>query len=478
VQSALRVAKEKDKDKESVRTTGPAAAAAATTSAAPSVKTPPVPSSAAPSLAPPPAPTPRQTVSPSKTKEKKARRLSDIGIFAMWRRKPEKDKAHKDKASKEKSEKEKEKDKGGAASTPTTPAAATTRFSAAPSESKPKTSIASLKPGHGYDGPPMSKAKSATLPSSLMRLPSLEFDREEEGSLGVNGNGKDAGNGNGKDAASGAFRQSSASLHDSSAAHVTEAGALTEQGSPKPAMHSQTLPSRTSGIGRGLTLGRKRTADSNNTAGEKSKESGPPPKIQIALDFPSIAWPSVLDANSNSGAGGGDRFAGSDFLADVRRDLGDLVAGGLGMSLTEEKAGMVLGEAGGSVLGRSRSPVPDAITEEPEKLKTSGQGVEGNGNGHAATVQEPAEAEPQTVPGVPPQVVPQQPLQTQTAQAVPRSAQPQPTRFLVLSKSTTLSTSVKLYTVGGLKVEDEGDIGGGRLSLHKVGLCMYPRFGR
>ncbi|KAG8695130.1 RHO1 GDP-GTP exchange protein 2 [Ceratobasidium sp. 394] len=304
-----------------------------------------------------------------------------------------------------------------------------------------------------------------------MRLPSLEFDREESLSGNANGNGKakeadgtdrkGAETTNGKDTTTNGARKSSMGTHD-------EIGVLTD--SPKPTAFSQTLPSRTSTGGspltRGIGLSRKRTTDSNAS---KPVVSGPPPKIQIALDFPSIAWPSVLDANDK--AEGGDRFAGSDFLADVQRDLGDLVAGGLGMSLSEENAETPVAEDGG-VLGGPRNLVPETITEEPGKMKGP-EAVQGSANGNGAAAQEPNGAQPaasvqQPVQQpVPAQVVPQPQIPVAQASAPPRSSQPQHTRFLVLSKSTTLSTTVKLYTVGGLKVEDEGDIGGGRLSFHK-----------
>ncbi|KAG8777414.1 RHO1 GDP-GTP exchange protein 2 [Ceratobasidium sp. 428] len=454
VTSALRVAKEREKDKESVRTASGAAPVPAPSADAPTAPatatntTASSPSRAAvPVPAPAPAPTPRQTLSPGKSKDKKVRRLSDIGIFAIWRRKPEK--------NKDKKEKEKEKSS-------TSPVPASTRFSTATTESKPKTSVGSLKPGHGYDGPPLSKAKSATLPSSLMRLPSLEFDQEE--SLTANKNDKAAEGTNGKTETT----TNDTEPRQSTTNTLNEVGVLVD--SPKPGAFTQTLPSRPSvpsAFARGLTISRKRTTDSS---GSKSIAASPPPKIQLALDFPSIAWPSVLDANGKAGSEqDGDRFAGSDFLADVERDLGDLVAGGLGMSLSEEKAGMSVGEDADGV-GRSKSPVPEAVTEEPGKMKELEQPAQenGNGNGNGAvshglggvnstTVEQPASS----------QVAPQPQIPMAQPQNASRSQQPQHTRFLVLSKSTTLSTTVKLYTVGGLKVEDEGDIGGGRLSFYK-----------
>ncbi|KAG8746524.1 RHO1 GDP-GTP exchange protein 2 [Ceratobasidium sp. 414] len=449
VVSALRVTKEREKEKdgESMRTAG--ATAAPTAAPAPAVDAPSAtataPSTTAarsvtPALAP--APASRQSLSPGKSK----RRLSDIGIFALWRRKPEKDKANK---------KEKEK-------APTSPAPSSTRFSTVTVESKPKTSTTTLKPGHGYDGPPLSKSKSATLPASLMRLPSLEFDREDPLNGNANGNGKakeaDGANGkatDGKETTAHEARSITTGTHD-------ETGVLTN--SPKPSAFSQTLPSRSSTaagpLGRGIGLSRKRTTDSSSS---RPAASGPPPKIQIALDFPSIAWPSVLDADGK--AEGGDRFAGSDFLADVQRDLGDLVAGGLGMSLSEEMAETSVGEDGG-MFGGPRSLVPETITEEPSKMKAP-EAVQGSANGNGA--QEPSGAQPAAPvqQPVPAQVAPQPQIPVAQPQAAPRPPQPQHTRFLVLSKSTTLSTTVRLYTVGGLKIEDEGDIGGGRLSFHK-----------
>ncbi|KAG9097721.1 RHO1 GDP-GTP exchange protein 2 [Ceratobasidium sp. 370] len=457
VASALRVAKErgeekeKEKDRESVRTAGagvaPAAAPAPSVDAptaaatAPSTTAPPAP---APAPTPaPPAPAPRQTLSPGKSKDKKARRLSDIGIFSLWRRKPEKDKANK---------KEKEK-------TPASPAPSSARFSTATVESKPKTSSTTLKPGHGYDGPPLSKAKSATLPASLMRLPSLEFEREVSSSGNGNEKAKETDGANGK--ATNDKETATSEGHKSTTGTHDETGALTD--SPKPSAFSQTLPSRSSTAGRGVTISRKRTTDSSSS---RPVASGPPPKIQIALDFPSIAWPSVLDANE--GGEGGDRFAGSDFLVDVRRDLGDLVAGGLGMSLSEEMAETPVGEDGG-VIGGSRIPVPETIAEEPGKMKRLEETPQGNPGGSGAAAQEPSEAQPAAPvqQPIPVQMAPQPQVPVAQPQAAPRSLQPQHTRFLVLSKSTTLSTTVKLYTVGGLKIEDEGDIGGGRLIFHK-----------
>ncbi|KAG9124677.1 Bifunctional dehydrogenase and ferrochelatase [Ceratobasidium sp. 392] len=447
VTSALRVVakeKEKEKDKESVRT----ASVGVHAPAAPDVAAASVAPAAAPAPAPAPAPASRPSLSPGKSKDKKGRRLSDIGIFALWRRKPEKDKASKDKKEKEK--------------TPSSPAPTSARFSNSTVDSKPKTSIGTLKPGHGYDGPPLSKAKSATMPASLMRLPSLEFDKDE--SLGGNANGNGEAHGGTNDKTDATNGKAANETRQSTVGEHGETGALTD--SPKPTF-TQTLPSRTSGvagaIGRGIALSRKRTTDSSSS--KPAATPGPPPKIQIALDFPSIAWPSVLDANGKTGEG--DRFAGSDFLADVQRDLGDLVAGGLGVSLSEEQAGMSVGEDGG-VVGRSKSPVPETITEEPGKMKEPEQAVQESANEGGAAVQEPSEANPATAEQ---QAIPAQVTQPQIPMAQPqttsRSAQPQHTRFLVLSKSTTLSTTVKLYTVGGLKVEDEGDIGGGRLSFYK-----------
>ncbi|QRV74912.1 Rho guanine nucleotide exchange factor [Ceratobasidium sp. AG-Ba] len=430
VTSALQIVKgrekEKEKDKESLRVAS--APVPASVAPVPAVATPtPTPAPAA-TLAPAPTPT-RRSLSPGKSKDKKVtRRLSDIGIFAIWRRKPEKDKAKKS-----------EKEKAPASPTTSSPTTAT-RFSTATTESKPKveaestpkTSIATLKQGDGYNGPPFSKAKSATLPSSLMRLPSFEFDRGELSNGDKEkdkANDTEATNGNGT-------RQS-----------IDETGAkLTD--SPKPGAFSQTLPSRSStaasGLARGLTLGRKRTTDSTNS---KPVAASPPPKIQIALDFPSIAWPSLQETNGN---GSSDRFAGSDFLADVQRDLGELVAG-------------FGGEA-----------TPEVISEEPEKDKEEPQ-VNGNGNGHGTPVQErppspqqESQEQPASAPTpAAPIPAPSAPIPMAQPQAPSRSAQPQHTRFLVLSKSTTLSTTVKLFTVGGLKVEDEGDIGGGRLTFYK-----------
>lgn len=498
VPSGIRV---KDKDRESVRTvdiptvrlvspagaTSSAAVSAVAGSDAPTtpaavpadMNTAPsttVPSVAAPSTTARSFTNPASTLAPSsksKEKEKKARRLSDIGIFSLWKRKPE-----KDKAAKEKTKAGKDK----ALSTPTTPTPVSTRFSTATVDSKPKpkSSFTSATVGRGNGhGAPASKPKAATLPHSLMRIPSLEFDRDEK--LG-------SSDGTGTQPTTGASTKITESPPDTSAADVDETGALLGQtATARPSVQSQTLPSRSSTVGgltRGITMSRKRTNESNQP--EKPKEAGPPPKIQIALDFPSIAWPSVLE----NGQSDKDRFTGSDFLADVQRDLGDLVAGGLGMSLSEEKAGMVLGENGsGAAIGRSITPVPAAITEEPESVeKDKGkEKANGGGNGHAEQVGQPTEERPRTPEASPipsqPQVVPPTPIEPQIhmspqpqAPAPPRSAQPQHVRYLVLSKSTTLSTSVKLYTVGGLKVEDEGDIGGGRLSLFKVSLVFTSSF--
>ncbi|KAF8606525.1 hypothetical protein BDV93DRAFT_520814 [Ceratobasidium sp. AG-I] len=495
VPSGIRV---KDKDRESVRTVDiptvrlvtPAGAAsnAAVSATASDVPTP----AAAPTTAnPAPSATVRSVTAPSTTrasslappsktkeKEKKARRLSDIAIFSLWKRKPEKDKAGKDKTK---------AGKDKALSMPPTPTPATSRFSTATVDSRHKLDSKSKPPftsatigakagrGNGNSALPVDKPKAATLPPSLMRIPSLEFDRDEK---------LNASDGDSAQPTAGATAKATESPTDTNLTDVDETGALVNQAATaRPSVQSQTMPSRSStggGLARGLTMSRKRTNESNRP--EKSKEAGPPPKIQIALDFPSIAWPSVLE-NSQ---GDKDQFIGSDFLADVQRDLGDLVAGGLGMSLSEEKAGMVLGENGnGATIGRSRSPVPEAITEEPESVeKEKGkENTNGNGNGHAEQVQKLTETRPSApeAPPIPaqPQVVPPTPVEPQVqmlshpqAPAPSRSAQPQHVRYLVLSKSTTLSTSVKLYTVGGLKIEDEGDIGGGRLSLFKE--CYVP----
>jgi hypothetical protein len=474
----------KDKDRESVRTatapatptvpsivsstapggssiTGPAGSTAATAA-----------STAVPSGSTLIPATPRESLSPGKgkDKDKKVRRLSDIGIFSLWKRKPEKDKAKR----------EKQTPTRASTTGPDTSHSTHTARKASQASVESKTNQAAtaktesaasaLKPATvEYDGPALTKSKSATLPPSLMRLPSFEFDRPETVEEKETNGGetpKANGNGNAHESAE------PTSVHDSPAADET--GALTNLG--RLSVQSQTIPARASTGGSGLgRLARKLTSDSNNSSASKPKDLGPPPKIQLALDFPSIAWPSMLD--NGSGAGGGDRFAGSDFLADVQKDIGQLMAGGLGMSFGEEQVGDE------TTLGRSRSPVPQVITEEPESRKTpepaeTKESGDGNGNGKpkesVETERAPAleitgnlSTSITPVPPVPP--IPQASLAL-PSQGSPRSPQPQHTRFLVLSKSTTLSTSVKLYTIGGLKVEDDGDIGGGRLTFFKVSL--------
>ncbi|KDN48752.1 hypothetical protein RSAG8_02739, partial [Rhizoctonia solani AG-8 WAC10335] len=326
---------------------------------------------------------------------------------------------------------------------------------------------------------------------TLSGLPSFEFDppKEAEGPK-ANGNGE----------AHGPTKPTSID------GGADETGTLSGLG--RPSIASQTMPSRSSTSGNGfIRLARKLTPESSRSAASKTKEVGPPPQItvyrkpddafslerewksaasktkevgpppqiQLALDFPSIAWPSMLEDRM---ANKSDLFGGSDFLADVRKDIGDLMAGGLGMTLSEETSD-------DTPLGRSRSPVPEAITEEPEGTSThdtSETKESGNSDPNASTngkVEEPAKDETAPAPVVEegaPNAAPALPvspgsLPVPTASPRP-SPQPQPTRFLVLSKSTTLSTSVRLYTIGGLKVEDDGDIGGGRLTFYKE--CYVP----
>ncbi|CAE6442550.1 unnamed protein product [Rhizoctonia solani] len=449
----------KEQDRESVRVpstpTVPSVVAPFPAPVSPAVPaTPPAPSTP-PTSTLAPAATPRESLSPTKgkEKEKKGRRLSDIGIFSLWKRKPTKDKQVTRRTSTAAS------DIG-----PSTIHSAS-KVAASPTKSNPATTAktesaaSSLKPSSsGYDGAPLTKAKSATLPPALMRLPSFEFDRPNEEQPKANGNGE-------------AHEPTKRVSVDGAGAD--EVGTLAGLG--RPSVASQTMPSRTSTGGSGGGLGRiarKLTTDSNKSAASRPKEAGPAPQIQIALDFPSIAWPSMLD---NGTPGKSDLFSGSDFLSDVQKDIGDLMAGTLGKSLSEETGA-------DTPIGRSRSPVPEAITEEPEGTTTP-EATELKENGHAGTnrkVEEPAEneaapapvAEEQDAPETAP-TLPVSPAPPSVPMVSPRpSQQPQHTRFLVLSKSTTLSTSVRLYTVGGLKVEDDGDIGGGRLSFFKE--CYVP----
>ncbi|CAE6537390.1 unnamed protein product [Rhizoctonia solani] len=466
----------REQDKDSVRT-GPGPSTPPT----PSVVSPAPVSTAAPATPPlpstprslttpvtstlaPPA-TPRESLSPTKgkEKEKKGRRLSDIGIFSLWKRKAPKEKPAARRVSTAAS------DIGPSTPHSVLKAAQTTTNEPKVNQAataKTESAASSLKPApSGYDGPALAKTKSATLPPTLMRLPSFEFDRpkgEEEPKPNGNGEAHEP--------------KKPASVDD---AGVDETGALTGLGRPSTA--SQTMPSRASTAGSGLgRIARKLTTDSSKSTTSKPKEPGPPPQIQIALDFPTIAWPSMLDGGSN----GSDLFSGSDFLADVQKDIGNLMAGGLGASLSEETGG-------DTSLGRSRSPVREVITEEPEGTTTpatsepkenENPGPSANANTNTNTngkVGEPASGEnpgpvvgEQGTPNAAP-AIPVSPAPPSVPIASPRpSQQPQHTRFLVLSKSTTLSTSVRLYTIGGLKVEDDGDIGGGRLTFYKE--CYVP----
>ncbi|CAE7143351.1 unnamed protein product [Rhizoctonia solani] len=449
----------KEPDRESVRT-GPAPS----TPAVPTTTTPaPAPAPAAAPATPSPAPptppvstlappsTPRESASPAKVKEKekKSRRLSEISIFSLWKRKTPKDKQATRRVSTAAS------DVGPSTTHSASKAAPVPVTQPKPSQAataKTESAASTLKPAPlGYDGPALTKAKSATLPPTMMRLPSFEFDRPEvEEGPKANGNGH---------------------AHEpTSVGGADETGTLTGLG--RPSIASQTMPSRSS-TGSGLVrLARKLTPE-GKSATLKPKEPGPPPQIQLALDFPSIAWPSVLEGGS---ANKTDFFGGSDFLADVQKDIGDLMAGGLGMTLSEE--------AGGDTsIGRSKSPVPEVITEEPEGTTTP-EASEPNENGNTdlnvntnGKVEQPAKDEVTPVPVVEEQntpdaapTLPVSPAPASAPMASPRP--PQHTRFLVLSKSTTLSTSVRLYTIGGLKVEDDGDIGGGRLTFYKE--CYVP----
>ncbi|KAG8733869.1 Bifunctional dehydrogenase and ferrochelatase [Ceratobasidium sp. 423] len=455
----------KEQDKDSVRT-GPAPSTPPTPSiispapvstAAPA--TPPAPSTPPRSALAPPA-TPHESFSPTKgkEKEKKSRRLSDIAIFSLWKRKAPKEKQAARRISTAAS------DIGPSTAHSASRAAQTTTDEPKANQAttaKTESAVSSLKPAPpGYDGPALTKTKSATLPPALMRLPSFEFDRpKEEEAPKTNGNGE-------------AHEPKKPASVDNTGADET--GALTGLG--RPSTTSQTMPSRASTAGSGFgRITRKLTTDSARSVASKPKEPGPPPQIQIPLDFPTIAWPSMLDAGS---ANKSDLFAGSDFLADVQKDIGDLMAGGLGTTLSEETGG-------DTSLGRSRSPVREVITEEPEGTATPATnepkenetpGPNANTNGK---VEEPAEdetpapvVEEQGASNVAP-VLPVSPAPPSVPMASPRPSQPpQHTRFLVLSKSTTLSTSVRLYTIGGLKVEDDGDIGGGRLTFYKE--CYVP----
>ncbi|ELU40648.1 CNH domain-containing protein [Rhizoctonia solani AG-1 IA] len=454
----------KEQDRESVRTgpvpstpTVPSIVAPPAAPVSPAVPaTPPAPSTP-PTSTLAPASTPRETLSPTKgkEKEKKSRRISDIGIFSLWKRKPAKDKQGTRRTSTAAS------DIGPSTAHSASKTAASPTKSIPAATAKTESAASSLKPTpSGYDGAPLTKTKSATLPAAMLRLPSFEFDTPKGEEPKANGNGNIEAHEPTK----------RASIDGGTGAD--EVGTLAGLG--RPSVVSQTMPSRTStgasagGLGR---IARKLTTESNRSVGSKSKEAtGPAPQIQIALDFPSIAWPSMLD---NGTPGKSDLFSGSDFLADVQKDIGDLMAGTLGKSLSEEAGA-------DSPIGRTRSPVPEAISEEPEGTVTP-EAAEPKENGHAdvnGKVEELAENEaapapvaeehdaqetaPATLP-VPPSVPIPSPRPSQ---------QPQHTRFLVLSKSTTLSTSVRLYTVGGLKVEDDGDIGGGRLTFFKE--CYVP----
>ncbi|CAE6448774.1 unnamed protein product, partial [Rhizoctonia solani] len=452
----------KEQDRESVRTgpapsTPPVSTVVATIPASTSVPaTPPVPSTPPTSTPPmstlaPPA-TPRESLSPTKPKEKekKSRRLSEIGIFSLWKRKTPKDKQAARRASAV-------SDIGPStvhsASKAVQPTASESNKPNQAATAKTESAASALKPvSSEHNGPALTKVKSATMPSTIMRLPSFEFDRKEEQGPKANGNGE----------AHGQTKFTSI--------EIDETGAVVGLG--RPSIISQTMPSRSS-TGGGLTrLARKLTPESKSSP--KPQEPGPPPQIQIALDFPSIAWPSMLE---NGSANKLDSFGGSDFLADVQKDIGDLMAGDLGMSLGEETSN-------GTSLGRSKSPVPEVITEEPEGVSTS-EPSEPKGNADTDStanangeVEEPAKDE--TAPAVDEQDIPNtapalpvSPGPTSAPIPSPRPSQPpQHTRFLVLSKSTTLSTSVKLYTIGGLKVEDDGDIGGGRLTFYRE--CYVP----
>ncbi|KAH7341565.1 CNH domain-containing protein [Rhizoctonia solani] len=447
----------KEQDKDSVRTGHtpstqrvPSIVAPSPVSAA-APATPPAPSTPPTSTLAPPA-TPRENLSPTKgkEKEKKSRRLSDIGIFSLWKRKAPKDKQATRRASTAAS------DIGPStahsASKAAQPAASGPKANQA-ATAKTESAVSSLKPApSGYDGPALAKTKSVTLPPTLLRLPSFEFDRpkEEEGPK-ANGNGV-------------AHEPTKRASVDGAGADET--GTLTGLG--RPSVASQTMPARTSTGGAGLgRLARKLTTESSKSGNSKPKEAGPPPQIQLALDFPSIAWPSVLEGGSTNKS---DLFSGSDFLADVQKDIGDLMAGGLGMTLGQETD------------HRTKSPVPEVIAEEPEGTTVpEASEPEENGNTDLNTngnIEELAKDETTPVmeekdaPDAAP-ALPVSPAPPSVPMASPRPPQqPQHTRFLVLSKSTTLSTNVRLYTIGGLKVEDDGDIGGGRLTFYKE--CYVP----
>ncbi|KAJ1307752.1 hypothetical protein OPQ81_001839 [Rhizoctonia solani] len=439
----------KEQDKDSVRT-----GATPSTPPVPSIVAPALVSTAAPATPPapstPPASTltppavPRESLSPTKAKEKekKTRRLSDIAIFSLWKRKTPKEKQAARRVSTAASD-------VGPSTTHSASKAAQTAVSEPKANqaatAKTESAVSSLKPAPSdYDGPALTKTKSATLPPTLMRLPSFDFDRPKEEPK-MNGNTKAH------------EPEKRASVDVGAGTGADETGVLTGLG--RPSVTSQTMPSRSSTSGTGLgRITRKLTTESNRSITSKPKEPGPPPKIQIALDFPSIAWPSVLDDGSTNES---DLFTGSDFLADVQKDIGDLMAGALGMTL-------------------------EVITEEPEGTTTppaSEPKENGNADPNANTngkLEEPAKDESATARVVEEQDalntsqgLPISPSPPSIPMASPRpSQQPQHTRFLVLSKSTTLSTSVKLYTIGGLKVEDDGDIGGGRLTFYKE--CYVP----
>ncbi|CAE6477918.1 unnamed protein product [Rhizoctonia solani] len=439
----------KEQDRESVRTgpapsTPPVSTVVATALVSAATPATPPASSAPPASTLAPNTTPRESVSPSKTKEKekKSRRLSEIGIFSLWKRKAPKDKQPARRASATAS------DIGPStahsASKAAQPAASEPKINQA-ANAKTESTASSLKPAPlAYNGPALTKTKSASLPPTIMRLPSFEFDRPKEEQA----------------------PKADGTQEPTKSTGADETGTLTGLG--RPSFASQTMPARSS-TGSGLVrLARKLTPESKSPI-TKPKELGPPPQIQLALDFPSIAWPSVLE---NKSANKSDLFGGSDFLADVQKDIGDLMAGGLGMTLSEEASGDM-------TLGRSKSPVPEVITEEPEGTTTT----ETSGpkeNESTDPVEEPANDETGPAPVVEEQdtanaapVLPVSPGPLSAPMASPRPSQPpQHTRFLVLSKSTTLSTSVKLYTIGGLKVEDDGDIGGGRLTFYKE--CYVP----